>query len=219
MTAASPPPAIFNYQLQRAMIGVTALALPVLVFIFGCSDLTSISASYHSNSRDIFVGCLVGVGCLMFPYRGKRGDHSGEFWASKIAAVAALLVALVPTDCPQDDEPGYACLVDAACDAGNPGLHFGAAVVVFVCLGALCVIFRARAKKKDTPASRARASIYAACIGVILAGAALIVVDKTVGAFDTAVFWGEAVMLAAFACAWLTASQLLYLRPKRRPPA
>lgn len=212
--ASSEHPHVFNYQLQRLMIGAVSFALPMLVIFFGCSDLTSISASYHTASRDLFVGSLAAVGFLMIPYQGKNGESKTEYWASKIGGVAALLVAFVPTSCPGINEPTYTCLIETACENSNTPLHIGAACVVFSSLFWLCFIFRKRAYEKyreqEYVTALIRAHIYEICMVGILVGALLIGLFKVGNLFgDTAIFWGEAIMLFSFSIAWLTASKII----------
>ncbi len=220
-SATNVRPHAFNYQLQRLMIGAVSLALPVLVMIIGCSDLTSISASYHTASRDLFVASLAAVGLLMIPYQGKSGSAKTEYWASKIGGVAAIVVAFVPTACPGMNDPTFTCLVETACDNANETVHISAAIVVFVSLFWLCLIFRKRAfdkyRVKNYITARARAHIYEICMAGIILGALLIGLYKGGGKLlgDTTFFWGEAIMLFSFSMAWLTASKIIISDGKR----
>lgn len=208
-------PHAFNYQLQRLMIGVVAFALPVLVMTIGCDDLTSISASYHTASRDVFVAGLASVGLLMIPYQGRSGEDAVEFWLSKVGGVSAIVVAFVPTSCSKIGEPTISCLVDVACSNANRPFHLLASGTVFACLFGLCLIFRRRAFDKyhrdHYLTARVRAHIYEICMLGIVVGAVLIGLEvvgvKLVG--NTTVFWGEAIMLFSFSIAWLTASKIL----------
>jgi heme A synthase len=203
------------------MIGAVSFALPVLVMIIGCRDLTSISASYHTASRDLFVASLAAVGMLMIPYQGKSGSDKTEYWASKIGGVAAIVVAFVPTACPGTNVPTFSCLVETACDNANETVHISAAIVVFASLFWLCLIFRKRAfdkfKANNYMTARVRAHIYELCMAGILLGALLVGLYKagikSLG--DTALFWGEAIMLFSFSIAWLTASKIIIWDGKR----
>jgi hypothetical protein len=205
------------------MIGLVAALLPFLVIAWGCAGLTSISVSYHSTARDIFVANLAAVGALMLPYQGERGDDWVEFLAAKLGGVACILVALVPTRCPGPKDPTFACLIPAACRAAVEPVHLAAAVIVFSCLFVLCSRFRKRALAKNrtepTKARRWRARMYAMCMGGIVVGALIVVAQKlgidVLG--GATLFWAEALMLAAFSIAWLTASQLVFLWDGERP--
>ena len=195
MTANQSRAHAFNYQLQRLMIGVVSFLLPLVVLIVGCDDLSSISASYHTLSRDVFVACLAGVG--------------------------ALFVAFVPTKCPPEDAPQFQCLLTEACDRANETLHIGAAILVFGSLFFLCRIFKKRAydkyHKDNFKTAKIRANIYTVCMATILIGAGMIVLFmldlKVFG--PMMFFWGEAIMLFAFSIAWLTASKLIIWDGKR----
>jgi len=214
-------PHAFNYQLQRLMIGAVSFSLPVLVIIIGCNDLTSISASYHTASRDLFVAGLAAVGLLMIPYQGKSGSAKTEYWASKIGGIAAIVVAFVPTACPGINDPTFKCLVETACDNANETVHISAAIMVFASLFWLCLIFRKRAFEKfrvnNYMTARIRAHIYELCMAGIILGAILIGLykggSKLLG--DTTFFWGEAIMLFSFSIAWLTASKIIIWDGKR----
>lgn len=211
----------FNYQLQRLMIGIVSFVLPLIVLTVGCRDLPSISASYHTMSRDFFVACLAGVGFLMIPYQGKKGSSITEFILAKIGGVGALVVAFVPTKCPTCGEPQFECLLKEACSRANESLHIGAAIAVFGSLFFLCRIFKKRAFDKyhedNFKTAKIRANIYTACMAAILIGAALIALYMLeVKIFGSMMFfWGEAIMLFAFSIAWLTASKLIIWDGKR----
>ena len=164
---------------------------------------------------------LAAVGLLMITYQGKRGSDKSEYWASKIGGVAAILVAFVPTACPGENDPDFICLVETACDNANEAVHLGAAIVVFVSLFWLCLIFRKRAFAKflveNYLTARVRAHIYELCMVGIILGALLIVLYKweILSLGDTTFFWGEAIMLFSFSIAWLTASKIIIWDEKR----
>ena len=67
---------VFNYQALRLLMGLIALALPIavsLTAILGTpsvSDLPSISYSYHTGARNVFVGALFIVGAFLWAYNG-----------------------------------------------------------------------------------------------------------------------------------------------------
>jgi len=71
-------------------MGLIALSLPLVVSVLAEKPLTSISASYHSEARDMFVGLLFVVGSFLFAYNGHALLESA---ASKLASIAAVCVA------------------------------------------------------------------------------------------------------------------------------
>ena len=83
---------VIDYMRLRLAIGVLGVLLPfVLVAVAG--ERESISAYYHSPARDVFVGALTAIACLLLAYRGyDRGDRV----CSALAGVALLVVAYVP---------------------------------------------------------------------------------------------------------------------------
>lgn len=87
----------FNYRAMRTLMGFVALSLPILVLLFsGVSDLTSISVSYYTASRDIFVGFMFIVAAFFLAY---NGYYLCDAIVSRVAAVAAAITALAPTEC------------------------------------------------------------------------------------------------------------------------
>lgn len=213
-------PHAFNYQIQRLLIGIFGLILPLFLLLRSCQDLISISHAYHSLARDILVAVMASTGALMIPYQGAKGESRIEFWAAKLAGLSSIIVALYPASCPLLGERTFSCIREDMCDFTNQPVHFIAATVVFICLFILCWVFRKRAKSKvGNRHSNKRAHIYELCMAGILAGFALLILDyqdiHLLGA--QTFFWAEALMLGSFSLAWLTASQLIFLFDGKRP--
>jgi len=62
---------VVNEYTMRLLIGLIALLLPALVYIWASFQVhDSISWSYHTNARDIFVGSLAIMGCALICYKG-----------------------------------------------------------------------------------------------------------------------------------------------------
>ncbi|MEN8228312.1 MAG: hypothetical protein ABFS38_09180 [Bacteroidota bacterium] len=70
------PPEILSHYAMRKAIGILGISLPVILVVgsaaFGkCDEVQqSISAYYHTNMRNIFVGVLSAVALFLFSYRG-----------------------------------------------------------------------------------------------------------------------------------------------------
>jgi len=192
---------VFDYRALRLLIGLIAFSLPFIVSIIASSHLSSISASYHTNARDIFIGMLFIVGSFLWAYNG----HSAkEAWASKFASLATIMVALFPTSCD-------------TCDSDIKSyIHYIAAVVLFSILAYFCFVpFRKNTKGKGEKKGR-RSKIYLTC-GWIMAGCMV-----TLGALNiilpdemlkklSLTYWAEVIALAAFGVAWIVAGK--YFRP------
>lgn len=188
---------VFDFRALRLLMGLIALTLPFVVSLLAADSLSSISASYHTESRDAFVGMLFVVSAFLWAY---NGHSSVETWASKGASLAAILVAIFPTAC-------NLCETDII-----SGLHYGAAVALFSILAFFCFVpFRRNTKGKGGKKGR-RSKIYFAC-GCIMVGCMmslavtnLILSDETIKAYSLT-YWAEAIALCAFGFAWIVAGK------------
>jgi hypothetical protein len=120
---------------------------------------------------------------------------------SKVAACAALGVALFPCEC-----GGHSALV--------PYVHGLSAAVMFLILAYFCRFFLERAMVKGYPQAKARAAIYVVCGVAIVMAIVALAVDHFSGRALTAwapnfVFYGESVGLISFGISWLTASRTI----------
>ncbi len=190
---------IFDYRALRLLMGLIAFTLPFAVNFVSPTPLTSISASYHTQARDIFVGMLFVVAAFLWAYNGHT-IHQAR--ASKVAAIAAIFVALFPTTC-------------ETCDANSTSnIHYLAAAILFGTLAYFCFgPFRENTKDQGGKKER-RSKIYFAC-GTIIALSIL-----SIGIGQTAVpeatmkalkitYWAEAIALEAFGVAWIVAGKIL----------
>lgn len=192
-------PPIFDYKALRLMVGIIAFAMPFLVTLIARTPLASISASYYTDARDFFVGLLFVVGALMLAY---NGHATQEAWASKIAAVCALIVALFPTS--------------KACGASSltSVVHFSAAVLLFIILAYFCFgPFRANTKGRGGKKG-VRAKLYFACGCVMVICMLVGLVGKLVLSCATmeawnVIYWVEAIALGAFGVAWIVAGKVI----------
>ena len=188
---------VFDYRALRLLMGLIALSLPVVVLILSSSSLSSISASYHTEARDAFVGMLFVVSAFLFAY---NGHTSRESKASKGASLATIFVAIFPTSCDL-------CKTDIISN-----IHYVAAAILFAILAYFCFgPFRRNTKDKGGKKGR-RSKIYFVC-GWIIVGCILgVIVTKITqpGASTQALsvtFWAEAIALGAFGVAWIVAGK------------
>ena len=190
---------VFDYRLLRLIMGVIAFSLPLVVDLIASSELASISASYHTEARDLFVGLLFVVAALMLAY---NGHNRRESMASKTAAIAAAGVALFPT-APPVGGGGWKAIV-----------HYACAITLFCILAYFCFgPFRVRTKGRSGMKGR-RARIYMTCGWVIvaamvgLAAAKILLPASTVSMYKMT-YWAEFAALWAFGIAWITAGKVL----------
>src|SRR5215211_651492 len=108
---------VFDHRTLRLIVGGIAFSFSFVVFLLATTITSSISSSYHTNARDVFVGFLFVIGVLLISYKGHRhqpaDSNQGKFWRriskswarheedviSTIGGVAALAAAICPTAC------------------------------------------------------------------------------------------------------------------------
>ena len=198
-----------DHHTMKLIVGIIALSLASLTSFFSGNAITSISASYHEGgwAQNFFVGFLFAIAAFLLAYNGYSRP---EMVASKVAALAALAVALFPCNC-----DGHAEII--------PRVHTYAAAVMFLILAYFCYGFYCRARKKAHSRANVRAGIYAVCGVVIVFCIAVIAFDNlTDGAASARIarltFYAERGALIAFGISWLTASRVLpgITRPEER---
>lgn len=193
---------VFDYRTLRLLMGIIAFLMPIAVVIFSKSALSSISASYYTDSRDIFVGALCIVGAFLLAYNGHETNQS---IASKAAAISAFCVAYFPTTCD-------------GCEATFKAyIHYFAAITLFSILAYFCFVFF-RKKIKDSQGKalwRSRiyyfcGSVMSACILILVLVFLLVklgitsqeLVDKL-----RIIYIGEWIAMTAFGIAWMVAGK------------
>ena len=190
-----------DYQILKLIVGVIALTLGSLTAFLSSVPLASISASYYEGgwARDIFIGFLYAISAFLLAYNGLGGV--AEMVMSKIAAVAALGVAMFPCRCGDHAE-----IV--------PYVHGISAAIMFVTLALFCWIFYRRARAKGHTEADRRAYIYAICGVVIVGAVGVLALDRlTNGSISSTVerltYHGEHAGLLAFGVSWLVSSKTL----------
>jgi hypothetical protein len=179
---------------------ITGMSLPLLVVLLNGGMLPSLSSSYYTDARDVFVGSLFIMGGLL-------GFYQGFDWRdrtmSAISGASAPLIATLPM------APAGATAAQTWIGYG----HFATAIVFFACLAWFCIHLFPLTAGNPTPEKIKRNRVYRAC-GTLIAGCLiLLVLAATLTKQSPAVFWIEAVMVEAFGIAFLVKSGFL-LRDK-----
>lgn len=194
--------AVFDYRGLRLVMGLIALTLPEVAVLLAGKSLSSISASYYSNARDIFVGQLFVVGAFLFAY---NGHSEGESHASKVASVAALCVASFPVAC------------DSCAVGAQSIVHYVAASVLFAILAYFCFIpFQKGLLHQPGKGKARRRWVYLIC-GSVMVGCMLVMAIAYLLLPPALVlewrvtFWGEAIALTAFGLAWIASGKTFSL--------
>lgn len=204
-------PDISEYKL-RLVVSLVGFFMPVLVALIAWLHgiaLPSISNSYWATdaSRNVFVGSLFAISAILFAYQGSKQSSAWELRVCRMAAVAALGVALFP-EC--NLKP-----CDRACMLGpclHGLVHYLSAAVMFATLAYLCRCFWQRAHLKRGTKAKRRAQIYLGCMRLIVACMLIIVLGAGSGlpeqwGWTSFVYCFETLSLLAFALAWGTASK------------
>ena len=195
----------FNLRLGMGIIGIfLPLLLWLVAYVISSQGLlSSMSAYYHSVSRDVFVGALFAIGAAAFLYKGY--SHK-ENIAMNLAGIFAVGVAVFPTDCPDE-------IARTMCEAPTfRGIHATSAILFFLMIAYVCLF-----RSKDTlrtvkdEARRKRFSRLYLIIGILMILLPLLVLIKSYGYMNfigarSAVFWMEALAIWSFSAFWLLKS-------------
>jgi hypothetical protein len=189
---------MFSSEVIRWLVGFITFALPILVSIISFARLTSISASYYTGARDLFVGLLFILGAFLLVYKG----HTPlEDWIANLGALAAVIAALCPTAC------------DLCPCSLTSTIHLLAGIVLFGVTAYFCLgPFRQAAKDKDWIKAQRRVKFYAICGYAIIACLVILGVVELAMTAElkkawVPIFWGEFVMLWIFSAAWIVAAK------------
>ncbi len=191
----------FSGEFIRFLIGFIALAFPVIVLLVAKErPLTSISYSYHTEARNIFVGLLFVLGAFLLVYKGRS---PAEAWVARFGALAPVIAALFPTNC--KDCPGDLTTY----------IHLAAGAVLFLTAAYFCLgPFKQAAKSKSGYKADRRVRFYTVCGYAILVSLVVLVITKlpfvaALRALPDLTFAAEWIMLWLFAGAWLVASKVI----------
>jgi len=213
----------------RRGIGMVGLLLPPAVTVGAYRSERglpgSMSATYYTGARDVFVGGLCAIGVFLICYRPDMNRapfwRTENFW-STMAGTAAVAVALFPT------LPNQAEVVVTAADRRVGLIHGASAIVLFGVLAVFCLVFFPRvASDRPTDGKLWRNKVYRSCGLVILAAIVIALLSsallpENVYAWANPLLWCEAAAVWAFAAAWfvkgetvLTDAQVSNLRSGR----
>ena len=204
-------PDLVSLQMHRLIVGGLGAALPPLVYLFAglrptagiLNDwalLGAVSSYYHTGAVSIFVGVLFALSLFLFTYRGYR-EELADRWVARLGGVAGLVVAIVPTESPQN------VLAPMWWQPWQGTVHYCAATALFGTLALFCLwLFR---KSSIAAASarplekRVRNMIFLGCGTFILL---CMFLAWRFGRANEPIFWPETGAIEAFALSWLLKS-------------
>jgi len=223
---------VMSFLAVRRALGFLGIALPLsLLLVAGLTAepmRASMSEFYFGRAGDLFVGILCAIGVFLWAYVGyppkDRGEWPTDRMVSRIAALAAVLVALVPTldkmAVPENPARGCSVLQCLLGDEISRMVHYGAAAVFFGCLAVFCLVLFRRDGGQMSRGKRARNRIYGLCGWMIVASMGALALFGVVyrmqdaagqAAMDATylVFMLEAVGVVAFGISWLIKGETL----------
>ena len=191
----------------RLGVGVIAGALPFVVlfgnmlFAHSAIWLGSISGSYYTQMRGVFVGSLCAIGVFLIAYRYDKWD---DIW-STVAGGLAIIVALFPT--PPDPVNGVVTRTQVT--IGTVHLRRRHVAVPRSRLLLPIPVHPLDRQHAQTPQKQTRNTIYRCAGGVIVAaiaaaGLIALFAPRSVRESWNTLFWCETIAILSFAVAWLT---------------
>jgi hypothetical protein len=225
VNAASHSPDDRSNQVERILIGVIGLVLPIVLYLIAAwrpqipsarwAPLPSISAYYYTGAVAAFVGMLVTLAVFLFAYQGYNNRWQRlDLFAARVAGTAAIAVAFFPTGEPD----GYP--VTVWWRHWMEYVHSSGAAVLFCTFAFFALYLFRRTRANDgtqdtrTPDKRRRDAIYFWCgiaiVAAIAWAAAIGVLNYYAadGRSDRPIFGPECVALFFFAVSWLAKGQV-----------
>src|SRR4030042_3580559 len=197
-TKQEPRKTMFSSEAIRWLVAFITFTLPILVTIISSTRLTSISTSYYTDARDVFVGLLFTLGAFLIVY---KGYSQPEDWIANIGGLAAIIAALCPMAC------------DLCSKTPTSYVHAISGNVLFLVTAYFCLgPFRQAAKNKKWIKAQRRVIFYTICGYTIIACLVILMIigfamtaelKKTL----TPIFWGELGLLWIFMPAWVVAAK------------
>ena len=208
---------VFSYLTLRKTIGILGIALPVVLAVGGLLIFEppmlqkSISAYYHTDMRQVFVGTLWALGFFLLSYKGyERADAI----AGDLGCIFAVGMTFFPT---WPDPSPLECLVSPhALLLGRIHVALAGSFFLTLIYFSLFLFTKTDPSKPPTRKKLQRNMVYRACgyvmaLCVLLIGIYYLVQRKDLSFLVTynPVFWLEAVAIVAFGISWLTKGEAI----------
>ncbi len=214
-------PELISYLTLRKTVGIQGILLPLIMiagsFILGdCREIQkSISAYYHTNMRNMFVGIISAIALFLFAYKGyDRKDGI----AGSLGGIFALCVAFFPASV---SAPFTVCIPGPIDNGIIHTIHFISAGLFFIVLSYFSLFLFTRKKPPVTKRKIIRNRFYCAFGGGILFCLALMILyyfymeDRfpPLQKYDP-IFWLEALAMWCFGASWLIKGETILKDPE-----
>jgi hypothetical protein len=223
---------IRSYLLFRVAIGCIAVLFPLALIIIDGFFLQgafgkrgSLSAYYHSGTRDVFVGFLITIGVFLIAYRVSA--YHIDNWLSLLAGTAGVLVAMFPTDRPKSSGAlsSITPLQEKLGEGAVAAVHYVAAAIFIALLCLMSVIFGIReGKRRSADRGKLPPSFWRlfhwSCAGVIVLASLYILATNRAHWFSDkySMLIGETLAVWAFSLSWFFKGSELKLLKDSTPP-
>lgn len=211
----SDTPELISARTLVLVIGILGFVFPIFLIIHAviwqdCEFIqNSISAYYHTISRNLFVGILSAIAICLYAYQGysKVDNIFGN-----VAAILALGVAFCPTS---TGAPFTDCLPNVIDTGYLNTIHFVCAAGLFSILSifSLFIFTKSKGKKSKTKIKRNRVFKTCGCLMVLfilLIACYFFFLSKSFPALAKyrPVFWLETLALWSFSVSWMVKSKI-----------
>jgi uncharacterized protein YacL len=212
---------LISYINLRRLIGCLGICLPGICFLgallFSHTPLQeSVSYYYYTNSRDLFIGVLIGVSFFLLTY---NGYYLVDTIVTSVCGIAGTGIALFPCleSCKATGTVGVFGLSPQVSDT----VHFVCATIFFVllALNSMFLFTLSNPPEKRTSQKVIRNRIYIGCGIIILLSLGVLALFRLLNwqfcQDNHIIFYIETLMLAAFGTSWLIKGETLWKDPKR----
>lgn len=208
-------PGLINADKIIMGIGLIAILLPFVIQLgfdkMQCIDgtMNSISAYYHTESRDLLMGLVCTLG---FSFLAYNGHHEIDMILSKIAALCALGVAFIPTSIFEGEYETACIMADGS--RMRECIHICCAAILLIVMGIFSIFIFTHREENDV--IHPRKLFFYRFYGAVIFIALLLIAfyfyfdwSPTFSHWEVKpVFLLESICLFAFGCSWLLKSGL-----------
>ncbi|MBD3672661.1 MAG: hypothetical protein HUJ26_03950 [Planctomycetaceae bacterium] len=203
-----------TYQCLRLVMASVAIILPILLLVSSeflesteavGAPPGSISAYYHTEMRNVFVGSICAIGMCLYAY---KGYNNLENTSLTVAGLFLFGVALAPTNAPPESSP-------FSMNWDMPILHYVCAASFFLLIAIVCIFARDHGLQTmdennvsyDRSFSNAYNLTATLMILILLIGGGVWLLNRSFP--GTTLFWLEAFAIWVFAGYWIVKTREL----------
>ncbi len=213
-------PEVISYLNLRKTVGILGILLPLTMIvgsiIFGdCEEVqNSISAYYHTNMRNVFVGVICAIALFLFAY---KGYNKRDAIAGTLGGIFALCVAFFPTSV---SEPYTNCISGPINNGIIHIVHIVSAGLFFLVLACFSLFLFTKKQVPVTKRKLLRNKFYygfgtgiLVCLGLIILYFLFLEDRYTSLQRYNPIFWLETLAMWFFGASWLIKGETILTDP------